>query len=202
MSHQPPRGHPAPAPPLPAALGSRSPPRCASGRGRFTAPGPPPTPLARAPGIPEPRRHATEPPRPSFDLPLRLLRLLLVPVLASRASSARSPQPPATAAAATGAGAGSGRPRREGRRLARLARLSSGLGRGPADPLAAAWHAPLSPSAKGTEPQTKAQDPTPLSKVLRPQPSALERPRRTVGRPWQADFPKADPGGRGEVTSC
>ena len=63
--------------------------------------------------------------------------------------------------------------------------------------MAAAWQAPLSPSAKGTEPQTQAQDPTPLSKVLRPQPSALARPRRTVGRPWQANFPKADPGGEG-----
>lgn len=152
-------------------------------------------PLAHAPGIPEPRRHATEPPRPSFDLPPGLLRLLLVPVLASRASSARSPrspQPPATAAAATGAGAGSGRPRREGRRLATLARLGSGLGRGSADPLAAAWRAPLSPCAKGTETQTQAQDPTPLSEVLRPQPSALAHPRRTVGRPGRAGFPKAD----------
>lgn len=88
-------------------------------------------------------------------------------------------------------------PEREGRRFAALARLGPELGRGPADPLATAWHAPLSRSAKSREPQIQARDPTPLSKVLRPQPSALGDPRRMAGRPWQAIFPKGAPSGEG-----
>lgn len=176
MDNQPPPpGRPRASLQSPATLGSGSPPLHAPGHGRSTASSCRAAPAASPcpPGIPEPRRHAAEPPRPPLVLPPRLLRLLLVPVLTARASSARSarsPQPPAAAAAATGAGAGSGHPRREGRRFAQPARLGSGLDSGQADPSAAPWHAALTPRAQGRAPQIEVRDRAPLSKVLRPQP--------------------------------
>lgn len=85
MSHQPLPGRPRASSPLPAALGSRLPPGYAPGRRRFTAPDRLPPPLAHAPGILRPRRHATEPPWPSLNLP---------PASSGSSSSPSSPPEP------------------------------------------------------------------------------------------------------------